>query len=248
MRRRIVVVGWFIAVLAAAAVDASCSSDEGTFDGGVSDGGDERVVGDASGGDAPTDAAIDTADLDAAASLDACATCASGSCSDGGCDPLVFVSSKNYPGALGDAGLLSADQECAALAAAAGLSGTYRAWLSAGDAGAPATRFTQKSSRPYRLRDGRQVAASYAALNATLDTAISVTEKGDDVGFSLVWTATNPAGDPLTGATDCAGWSSADGGDTGGTGESDDIVAEWTVYENVACSTRARLYCFEQRP
>jgi hypothetical protein len=58
---------------------------------------------------------------------------------------FAFVSGTKFTGALG--GLIGADQQCAALAGAAGLSGTYRAWLS-DDTGSPATRFTP-STVPY---------------------------------------------------------------------------------------------------
>lgn len=231
-----------LVVLACAALEAASSGCSRTSHGAADAGPDRAVMeaGNVTTANVTTDAGADTG-------AHACASCVR-VCNDAGaCDPIVFLSSKEYAGVIGDGGVVSADEECTALAAAAGLSGSYRAWIAAKGAPTPAARFTGKSSRPYRLRDGRRVAASFSALTKTLEAAISVTEKGEDVGFAYVWTGADPAGRPTKGATDCAGWSSADGSETGATGESDDVTAEWAIYQNRACSTRARLYCFEEQ-
>lgn len=233
---------------------SSCSDadgEDGAADAMVGDAsGVDPKVGDGSPGDATTDAtgAADATDAtDASDAADACVSCASGACTTGGCDPAVFVTSAQYMGAIGDGGVASADRECATLAAAAGLSGTFKAWLSAGGV-SPSTRFTSKSVRPYRLLDGRRIALNFDGLSATLENPISVTEGRVDIGFAYVWTATDGNGTPTADAGECAGWSSADAGDKGASGESDDTVSEWTAFGNIPCSTSARLYCFEQRP
>lgn len=182
------------------------------------------------------------------AALDACGVCASGACTDGGCDPAVFLTSKEYAGAIGDGGVVAADQECATLAAAAGLPGKYRAWLATADGASPANRFENKSTRPYRLVDGTRVAADFSALAKTLEAPIGLTEQRTAVVFAYVWTAAERNGSSIADGGDCAGWTSADPAASGGAGESDDVVEEWTKYNDIACSTLARLYCFEQRP
>ena len=216
-----------------ALADAAVARDAFEEDSAVLDGPSVDSAGDAGG---PTDAAV------------ACGVCASGACTDGGCDPAVFLTSKEYAGAIGDGGVGSADQECAALAAAAGLPGKFRAWIATADGSSPATRFENKSSRPYRLVDGTRVAADFAALGKTLEAPIALTEKRAAIAFAYVWTAAERKGTAIADGGDCAGWTSSDLAVNGGAGESDDVVEEWTKYNDIACSTLARLYCFEQRP
>ena len=226
----------------------SCSDEGGGGDAGAAD---AMPRPDAALADARVaDGAADAAAMDAAVArdaADACASCASGFCGAGGCDPAVFVTSKTYTGAIGDGGVAAADRECASLAAAAGLPGTFRAWLSASSSSpsSPSSRFTKKSARPYRRIDGQRIVADFTKL-ATLESTISLSEKRVEVPFSYVWTATNGDATPTPDGGDCAGWTSEDPAVKGGTGESDDTVGEWTAFGDVPCSTMARLYCFEQ--
>lgn len=250
MRRAGVILGASLLVGAMACLAGSGCLDSGSAE-GLADamaGGDvvgaEAGVGDGSTGLDASDAQAATDGGDAAV---ACVGCASGACTAGECDPAVFVTSKEYTGVIGDGGVASADAECAALAAAAGLPGTFKAWLSAAGS-SPSTRFTSKSARPYRLLNGKRVAASFAGLAGTLDNPISVTEARVDIGFAYVWTATDGNGTPTPDAGTCAGWTSSDVAVKGGSGESDDIVPEWTSFGDIPCSTLARLYCFEESP
>lgn len=249
MTRRGAVLGASILMSAASLHLSSCSDADGgqgaadAMAGEDAIGAKPEVVDGSMGADA-TDA---TAPKDAGDAADACPGCASGACTTGGCDPAVFITSRQYMGVIGDGGLASADRECAALAMAAGLSGTFTAWLSAGGV-SPATRFTSKSSRPYRRLDGKPVASNFGGLARTLDNPISVTEARVDIGFAYAWTATDGNGLPTADAGDCAGWASADVAVKGASGESDDTVSEWTAFGDIPCSTPARLYCFEQRP
>jgi hypothetical protein len=247
--RRALVVAASLLMTSATCLHVSSCSDDTTItsadaspgDAPGGDTADTRPTDDGAAGDASADA------VDASDAADACARCASGSCDQAGCDPAVFVTSKVYTGMIGDGGTAAADHECAALAAAAGLPGTFRAWLSAGGASAPASRFA-RSSRKYRLLDGRPVAGNFALLAMNLESTISFTETRVEVPFSYVWTATNGDGTRPPDGGDCAGWTSSDAGDVGGAGESDDTVSEWTSFGDVPCSTTARLYCFEQGP
>lgn len=83
---------------------------------------------------------------------------------------IVFVTSAkataNYNG------LPQADTVCQKLATAAGLSGTFRAWLS-NATDSPSTRFTQ-STGPYKLVDGTQIADNWTDLtDGTIDNPIN---------------------------------------------------------------------------
>src|SRR5690242_2782849 len=73
---------------------------------------------------------------------------------------LVFVTSTLQTGNLG--GLTGADMICQARAAAGGLRGIFKAWLSDTTA-SPSTRFT-RSKKPYVLLDGTVIANNWADL------------------------------------------------------------------------------------
>ncbi len=129
----------------------------------------------------------------------------------------IFVSSALYTGDLG--GLAGADLECQTLAAKAGLTGTYYAWLSDGRT-APAQRFVH-SSVPYVLTTGEQIAKSWQDLtDGTLQRAIDVTEaKGPAPIAALgcgggskptVWTNALAAGTAWS-ADGCDAWSGTTG-------------------------------------
>jgi len=87
----------------------------------------------------------------------------------------IFVTSAVYSGNLG--GLAGADSDCQTLAAAANLTGTYKAWLSDGTATA-AARLTH-SSGTYVLVDGTAVASGWTQLaSGALLNPIDKTERG----------------------------------------------------------------------
>lgn len=191
----------------------------------------------------------------------------------------VFVSSQLFDGNFGSGqrvlGHLEADQSCQDLAQAAGLSGTFKAWISGRvDTGAGplphgvVDRFTQ-SSQPYRLVNGTQVAADWADLtDGSLAHAINTDENGNPVGSELrVWTNTTSSGQAWDNSTQCAvggnpdipgvwTWScgapSWTPGDcqfqSGKYGMANSTAADWTgaAASNIACSNQFHLYCFEQ--
>ncbi len=176
----------------------------------------------------------------------------------------VFVTSKAYDGALG--GLSGADAKCQALADAAMLGGTFKAWLST-EAESPSLRFTKQG--PWTLVDGTLLADDWAQLTSgTLKNAISRDEQGMPVGTTsacsatkyAVWSQTNPDGtfahaneaDPSSPRFDCSNWTGTNGQDAIQWGDASATDAHWTVHANcntfgVACLGKlARLYCFEQ--
>ncbi|MFT4038683.1 MAG: DUF1554 domain-containing protein [Thermomicrobiales bacterium] len=187
------------------------------------------------------------------------ATCKAGVCTAPGCGTgapcTVFATSSTFTGNLG--GLAGADSKCQAAATAAGLTGTYLAWLS--DAGnTPATRFSNTSQAgPYVLvrnsSDGSNspptVAANFAALTSCsgggkcLQHAIDRTESGSATTTVFTWTGTDTDG--TANINTCSGWSadSIVGGRVGVTAQTDSY---WTSGFSVFCYAMYALYCFEQ--
>jgi hypothetical protein len=98
------------------------------------------------------------------------------------CTRKVFVSSETYTGMMRQIdpwlwGLDAADAKCQRLATAAGLVGTYKAWLSNGSA-SPASRFV-RSIYPYVRVDGVMIASNWDDLvDGVLNNPINKTETG----------------------------------------------------------------------
>lgn len=167
---------------------------------------------------------------------------------------FAFVTSEKFTGDLG--GLTGADAKCQMLADAAGLPGTYMAWLS-DDTGSPATRMT-RSKGPYVLPNGAVVVDSWDALTADpmapLQAPITMTEtmgvppvlfpNCGVFGCSAVWTNTTRTGTLATAGGSCSNWAiTAGGGNFGDWGEVD---AFWTFAGWGLCTEERLLYCFEQ--
>ena len=121
----------------------------------------------------------------------------------------MFATSTRHTGNLG--GLAGAHAICQQLAAGAGLTGTYRAWLSDALSG-PASTMVH-SSVPYVLVGGERIADNWADLtDGSIEHAIDRDEHGrqlDPEPFVCeggeVWTNTTAAGSP-SGLNDCLGW------------------------------------------
>ena len=168
----------------------------------------------------------------------------------GGNVRYVFVTSQMFNGNFG--GLLGADAQCQALAVAAGLPGTYMAWMSTA-AESPSTRMTQ-SNNPYVRTDGVQVAPNWAGLvDGTLDAPINVTELGGPPpigntscaggGFPTVWSST--ASNGTSGGSSCADWTSiAGGGQWGRADMTDGTWSSWCF--GGVCDWVSPIYCVQQ--
>jgi hypothetical protein len=153
----------------------------------------------------------------------------------------VFVSSVTYSSDLG--GLAGADAKCNALAAAAGLGGTYLAWLSDG-VDSPDTRFAKIG--PYVTVLSDVIAVDWDDLtDGDIGTQIRYSEIGSSISDQVF---TNVATDGTTqDATDhCQGWTSADSGDSGNYGNTVSTQFGWTNSGTIACGSMERIYCFEQ--
>ena len=127
------------------------------------------------------------------------------------CDAFkrVFVTSTTYDGNPG--GLAGADAICAARAAAAGLSGTYKAWLSSSTTSA-ASRLTH-ATVPYKRTDGVTIANNWTDLtDGAIAEPITHDEFGHEISsYGVVWTGT-----------------ASDGSSLGGGFGSNDFCSDWT--------------------
>jgi len=155
----------------------------------------------------------------------------------------MFVSSTVSTGNLG--GLAGADARCAALASAAGLPGTFKAWLSDSTHSA-ASRLTHFTGPYYRVHEDTLmiVATSWADLINTTEVAVATDEHGTGQPSST-WTGTNWNGEAA--GPFCQDWTSATSADLGTRGIATGASIEWTAYGPIPCDTNnVRLYCVEQ--
>lgn len=179
-------------------------------------------------------------------------------CGAGG-DCTVFITSATLTGAA-VGGLAGGDAFCQNSAKAAGLSGTFKAWLSDSSA-SPSTRFTnQAKAGPYRLvanaQDGANppplVAASFSAMTACtgnedcLQHAIDRTQTGAQLtARGVAWTSTNADGAAT--ADTCTNWTSDQGNGVVGFADQNIILTSvWTNVSGSGCNTPSALYCFQQ--
>lgn len=158
---------------------------------------------------------------------------------------LVFLSSTIHTPNFG--GLSGADAICQDLASAAGLPGTYKAWLSDGTSSV-SSRF-RPSSGPYRLVNGATIANNWDDLrDGSLLAGIKVTETGGDYGSQVsVWTGTTTTGSAT--AEHCKNWSTVASDSTGIYGLAYATDAQWTQFgPPLMCrpSSPLHFYCFQQ--
>ncbi len=174
---------------------------------------------------------------------------------------LAFVTGTRHNGNLG--GIAGADTICNNCASAAGLEGTFKAWLGDSDSG-PVDNFTKDQSVIYRLVNGEFVGtwpdlveAAVTGPPKSLLNPISMTEQGDMV-TGYVWSNVSQGksidsevGPNKSDQTSCQNWTSPSNG-TGYVGDAtsvDGLRWSWSLYigeEPPGCSTEFRLYCFEQ--
>jgi hypothetical protein len=160
----------------------------------------------------------------------------------------IFISYADWEAVLG--GLAGADTKCQSAASAAGLTGTFKAWLS--DSSTSASARLAHSTAPYVLVDGTVVAASWTALTSgTLAHAINTTETGKVLGTGAeAWTATKLDGSSYS--TDpgdfCNDWTNASDAGTAVAGFANDTNAGWTVDPDGdwTCGSQLSLYCIQQ--
>lgn len=162
---------------------------------------------------------------------------------------VAFVTSGVYDGGFG--GVADADAICQSEAQTAGLSGTFKAWLS-DTYQSPGTRLAKNGS-PYQLVDGTVIAADWNDLtDGVLSNPIDRDAHGIPLpGVLYPWTNTLPHGIPnnSSGAPffdSCFDWARSKGEFTGNAGSTDAVNSHWTAVSHYSCLFRNPLYCFEQ--
>ena len=153
---------------------------------------------------------------------------------------ITTVSNGSFSGVFG------ADGICQGRATAAGLSGTYLAWIGDQVTSAPASRFA-KSVTPYTLVDGTTVAGNWTGLTSgTLQHAVNMTELGG-AASGPVWTDVSGDGTFNVNIWQCNGWTAFTSGPYyGAVGDPTSTTASWTSNGFQSCGNAAHLYCVEQ--
>jgi hypothetical protein len=171
-------------------------------------------------------------------------------------EKLVFVTAAAYATNGNVAGTsfnspAAADTRCGERATAAGLPGTYKAWI-ATTTGVddPATRFTHATGR-YLLIDGQTVIANNWAglISGTLLNPPTLRDDGYNVGV-FPWTnvATNGTATVSGSSTtaNCSAWTNNTSG-TAAYGFTGYLTSFWTADgTNAACTSTNNLLCFQQ--
>jgi hypothetical protein len=169
--------------------------------------------------------------------------CLSRSCSSG---RWVFLTSTTVTGSMG--GMSGADATCQTRATTAGLTGTYKAWLT--DSTTTVSARLAHSTDPYYKLDGVKVADNWTDLmDGSIDSTINVNDLGATVpttSFNFVYTGADSSGNPT--AYDCSDWTDTvhDGSLRPAGGDWAYVDNQWAYRWNSFCDTNGRLYCFQQ--
>lgn len=154
---------------------------------------------------------------------------------------VAFVTSTTQNANFG--GVAGADAICASRAASAGLSGTYRAWVSSSSSSAMSRLGTASG---WVRRDGRPVAASATALLAgRILYPIALDEMGgvSSAQDPAIWTGTLGTG-AASGAL-CMDWTVSTSSLFGSSGRAFSGTNEWTSTAATPCAAQLAFYCFQ---
>lgn len=153
----------------------------------------------------------------------------------------IFVTSTTANGNRG--GVAGGDAICAARASAAGLTGSWVAWM-ADSSHSAASRTTQYDTA-YVTTTGTTIAATFPDLtDGTVQARIDKSELGAAVAASYVWTGAGADGTG-TGYT-CNDWTTASNMVLGTSGRTDRTTSGWSAYMRRGCGNAARFFCVEQ--
>ncbi|MCE9580125.1 MAG: hypothetical protein K8W52_43820 [Deltaproteobacteria bacterium] len=245
---------------AACGSDGACAATTGDTCRAAAGGCDVAEVCDGASQDCPTDGLADigtvcgdyvcTGAVDCPAACTVVTDCAVGAaCRAGTCAPVkwAFTTSTTINGNTG--GLAGADAFCQARATAAGLPGTYMAWM-ATDAASPSTRFT-RATVPYVMPAGNGVVVTLAddwadLTDGTIDAFFNRNELGAVVASNIPWTNVKANGTVYMAGGDCVAWTSTGSGQSGWSGYSDTPDQGWTQNTTTTCNILHRLFCFQQ--
>jgi DNA-binding beta-propeller fold protein YncE len=177
----------------------------------------------------------------------------------GGYD-LVFVTTGTYNGDFGTTAanaITAANNDCTTAASAAGLQGTFQAWIASiangsGGANDPVTTFVDQTGNSYEEVNGTVVASNWTGLiSGTLTNKINIGPSGTTVtGDAWTNVGTNGVAEHNGSSTadNCAAWTTASGSDHGYYGLLSSATSTWTYGSSntATCSTAEHLYCFQQ--
>lgn len=158
----------------------------------------------------------------------------------------VFITRQAFTGDLG--GLAGGDLKCSDAASAAGLNGTWQAWLSTTTVNA-IDRLADVG--PWVDLQGATMFPSKTALinDGPSGAGIWIDERGAFLSSESVWTATNWEGvynQNLTSGPPCDEWTSSAQGVQARIGQIGRTGTAWTWYAARSCSFPTHLICFEQ--
>ncbi len=160
--------------------------------------------------------------------------------SSGFATSIVFGTASEPTGDFG--GLSGGDAICQSEADAAGLVGTWVAWLS--DGSTNAVDRIASATGPFNLVNGATIANNHADLtDGTIATEIDRKANGNWIDDEDVWTGTESNG--LAVANHCNGWTSPSDQLQGLVGDTDSSSSDWTARFDQSCSGTGRLYCFQ---
>ena len=120
----------------------------------------------------------------------------------------VFITSVSYSGNLGN--ISGADAKCNTLATAAGLPGTYKAWLASNDAStAPDVRFAKGGATDrFELTNGNHIAIGWSDLtDGTLERGLDIDENGVQITVTrAAWSNVDSDGTQRGATNTCNNW------------------------------------------
>lgn len=172
---------------------------------------------------------------------------------------IAFLAVGPYPNtfANSDAGVLDAaapsgdavhevgDAICSELAAGAGQSGEFHAWLSSSTTGAGAYFTGLSMNGPWYRSDGIEVASSLTDLTTNgAHTQIAIDAAGHfPASFTAVQTGTNNDG---TASENCDDFTISDAGVGVASGYETNKLGLWTDSDGFPCTIKSGIYCFEK--
>lgn len=163
---------------------------------------------------------------------------------------VIFTSRATFTGDLG--GISGADKKCQTFAEAAGLSGTFQAWLS--DSKTDAIDRVPEGGPWKKLRDGALAELVFATRASWRGFPADFVDLFQDErgttptgGTPPTWTGTNIGGTKA--ARNCLDWTSANPVETGAAGIRASLPEKqaWTQDANNACSRLSSLLCYQVR-
>lgn len=171
---------------------------------------------------------------------------------------MIFITSSKHSGDLEGLGLGlgidGADSHCNVLAAGAGLSGTFRAWLLASGStiGSRFGLYVGDAKTRFVRRDGTLLAQGFAALLAGPMLGVTLDEQEGEQEGGRVWTNIRASGESTI--YDCGQWTQLESGMTnlfGFTGLASQDGALWTQKDpeieksKFLCKNSAHFYCVQ---